>query len=72
MGNHDEWMLKPDYHSRQDTIDEVVEITIGQQNSGLTAEDLAYLHTFKATAFLNFGPQDKILFFMVHPDPTKI
>ena len=55
MGNHDEWMLKPDYHSRKDTIDEIVDIYHWTAEQ-LTRDDLAYLNTFKATAFLEFGP----------------
>ena len=70
MGNHDEWMLKPDYHSRKDTIDEIVDIYHWTAEQ-LTRDDLAYLNTFKATAFLEFGPQEDILFFHGSPRSNK-
>jgi putative phosphoesterase len=70
MGNHDEWMLKPDHHSRKDTIDEIVDIhhwTVEQ----LTADDFAYLRSFKETAYLELSAAENILFFHGSPRSNK-
>lgn len=70
MGNHDEWMLKPDYHSRKDTIDEVVDIYHWTAEQ-LTPADLTYIHSFQTTAYLQFGPQEDVLFFHGSPRSNK-
>ena len=70
LGNHDEWILKPDYHSRKDTIDEIVDIYhwTAQQ---LSPDDKQYLHTFKNTAYIDLAPQTNILFFHGSPRSNK-
>ncbi|MCL4869784.1 MAG: metallophosphoesterase [Anaerolineae bacterium] len=70
MGNHDEWMLKPDYHSRKDTVDEVVDM-YQWTSEQLTDDDLAYLNSFKSTAYLELSPQQNILFFHGSPRSNK-
>ena len=70
MGNHDEWMLKPDYHSRKDTIDEVVDIYHWTAEQ-LSPDDLAYVRSFQPTAYLQFGSQQDVLFFHGSPRSNK-